>query len=203
MAFDIVQISNVLNNITQLHPNFKFYHFGWRSDIEKDIDNNFDNDTATGRFFPSVQWVPPSQEVLEDLHNNRRTIKMELFFDDLQGYTSTGEIDTRTMIEVFRDLKRGATIFLNNFSRFLTNIYLDQAFVDTDKPINFFYDSNAGQAKRIFLKVDFSLTYFEHCESLILDPANLPVDPSSISPVETYDYEDYKNINDSRPIYPT
>ena len=77
------QISNVFNLMVQLDPRLKYYHFGWRSDILRNIDNNFDPGVSKGREFPALHWaVPEFTEYVEAIQYTglKENVEVTLYF---------------------------------------------------------------------------------------------------------------------------
>jgi len=55
----ITQLSNLFNLIVQNDSDYKYYHYGFPSDMNINIQNNSDPLSETGRLFPYVLLIPP------------------------------------------------------------------------------------------------------------------------------------------------
>lgn len=187
---DEVQISNILNLITQAHPFFNHYHFGWWSDIDINVANNFDPDGRDGKKYPAVQWLAPP-EGTTDLVRLRTGLNMQLHFYDLQYYQNDGSADARTNIENWRDLRLASMQFLKRFMD--TGKELAKGglgFQIRGNEVNFQGDSNAHNDRLISMYYTFTLDMVISCPELVLD---LTVFEGMPYPeVLTTDYETYK-----------
>lgn len=175
-------ISNILNRLTQLDPSFNFYHFGWRSDVDKAITNNFNVDANTGKMYPSVQWIVPEQSEwnMSDEYQQRENLKMCLYFDALQDYDNCGKPVKLTMLEQMQVLKAQAQNFVINFNKVLCHYGLGQI---QNKPI-IELDSYSHKDRVIVCKICFDLDFIAECPEL-LDISSFPDD------LEVCDLENY------------
>ena len=171
-----------MNRLTQLDTNFNFYHFGWRSDVDKAITNNFNVDANTGKMSPSVQWVIPEQSEwkMSDEYQQREIVKMCLFFDALQDYDNCGKPVKLTMLEQMQVLKAQAQNFIVNFNKVLCHYGLGQI---TSNPI-IELDSYSHKDRMIVCKVCFDLDFIAECPE-VLDISSFPDD------LEVCDLENY------------
>lgn len=178
----LTQISNILNlMVQQPQSGLKFYHWGYRYDINKEISNNFDPNNATGRLYPALQMDVPN--VFNDLKEPsfdsvQQDIEMVLYFDDLQGYSNNGSVDTRNIIEQFRDLQEIARVFLANLVDVLA--WYNAGFIKTNP--RFTPRSNLHDKKLITLECVFTLTTQLECidEANRIDLNNLPATVSKV-----------------------
>jgi len=162
------QISNLFNLIVQNEPRLLFYHFGWRSDILKNIDNNFDNNNETGRLFPSLHWAVPEFTQYTDpvqFEGLKEEVEITLYFDDLQDYINDGSTKTINLIEQWDRLKQIAEDYIANFENALCNKY-QAGFISAPKFEQF---SNGHNERLITWRVSFVLTHIIPCT----DPANI------------------------------
>ncbi|NJO28574.1 MAG: hypothetical protein HC874_14290 [Richelia sp. SL_2_1] len=112
----IVALSNLFNLLTQLHPDLKGYHFGWRSDVNRSVQNNFDPENQVGNLYPRVhcQAALTGEATLEDAGEQ---IDVTLYFDDLLHYGNDGQTLTDTSLEQWNKLKTTGIQFLKAASK--------------------------------------------------------------------------------------
>lgn len=183
-----VQISNVLNLMTQLDSRLQFYHFGWRSDILRNIDNNFDNNNVKGRLFPALHWaVPEFTQYVEPVQYDalKEEVEMTLYFDDLQDYNNDGSLKTKNLIEQWSDLKQIAEDFIANFEVVMCG-HFKAGFITTSPKFEQF--SHGHNDRLITWRVTFILTHFIPCTE-----ASNKVDVSLLPPtIDDVDIENWK-----------
>ena len=115
------QISNLFNLMCQFDTRIKGYHYGWRSDINKNIQNNFDPLYETGRQYPAVQFDVPdyaNYTEIADYQGNQETLQITLYFDNLQNIENDGTAKVLNLVEQWDELKIIAEDFISNFSFF-------------------------------------------------------------------------------------
>ena len=162
MNTTITEISNIFNLMVQADSRLKFYHFGWRSDINKNIDNNFDKGIKTGRLFPALHFdVPDFFQPSEELNylGFKEDIAVNLYFDDLQNYDNSGEIKTDNLIEQWAALKQIAEDFISNLNEVLQ--YYKAGFIRTVP--RFEPKSNLFNDRLITFEVSFTIAHFAEC----------------------------------------
>jgi hypothetical protein len=188
---DIVQLSNIFNVITQVHPTLKAYHFGWRSDILRNIDNNLDKEQSTGRLYPALHLVPFEETKLIDTENNKTKFDLVLYVDDLQHYKNDSTIEGRSLLEQWRDLHRIAQEVIYNFEKYSENFYDCQIVIDKKEGVKMYPDSNGHKDRVLTWRISFSITMFLDC----LNDNNY-FDPSTLdwSKDQRNDLENYKNL---------
>ncbi len=116
-ASSLSNISNVFNLIAQFDTRILNYHFGWQSDINREIDNNFDEGNATGRMFPAVQMDIPDWAQYKEQPSYLGTLedlKVILYFYDLEDYNNDSSEKTSNLVEQMTNLKTIADDFLAN-----------------------------------------------------------------------------------------
>lgn len=198
MNTTITEISNIFNLMVQADSRLKFYHFGWRSDINKNIDNNFDKGVKTGRLFPALHFdVPDFFQPSEELNylGFKEDIAVNLYFDDLQNYDNSGEQKTDNLIEQWAALKQITDDFISNLSEVLQ--YYKAGFIRTVP--RFEPKSNLFNDRLITFEVSFTIAHFSECTQEIhkINPAALPVlDCNFNIDLENYiKYSECKSLN--------
>jgi len=163
MSTTLTQISNIFNLMCQADTRIKFYHYGWRTDINKNVANNFDPKFSTGRQFPAVHLDKPDgfQEGQEPSYlENSETIQMILYFDTLQDYNNDGSANTLNLIEQEDALKIIANDFMANV---VEVIGVDKYNIGSiDKP-KYIVRSNLHNQKLITWEVSFNFTHQTPC----------------------------------------
>lgn len=189
---DIVQISNLFNAICLDSPKVKYYHYGWTSDINITVANNFTTDNnSSGKKFPSVHFDFPSETVSITTSDVQSRLNGALVFSDTQYYKSEkGENDSRSIIEVQRDLKNIAIEVINEFNRLGRGEFFkgrDKLGILTDS-IRISYSANRRADRLVELFVEFTLAYRDNCSSFVSNIPALPADFNSLPP-SSNDYE--------------
>lgn len=186
---DLVQISNLFNQvclgINQATPNrIGFYHYGWYSDVNTNIQNNWTGTNTIGKLYPSVQFLYPtgSIEIKEKRFTN--TLQCTIILSDLQYYNNDGTMNQRSIIEVQRDLENLAVNILSEFNRIGRQITYQIGF---QSPVQVDYLSDQHNDSLVLLKLDFSLWYQIDCPVDVVDIASLPV--NNDIPPSNNDYE--------------
>ena len=197
MNTTLTEISNIFNLMVQADSRLKFYHFGWRSDINKNIDNNFDKGVKTGRLFPALHFdVPDFFQPSEELNylGFKEDIAVNLYFDDLQNYDNSGEIKTDNLIEQWADLKQITEDFISNLSEVLQ--YYKAGFIRTVP--RFEPKSNLFNDRLITFEVSFTIAHISECteESNKIDLLSLP----GVGCFPAYDLENYLKDLDCKSI---
>ncbi|MHC4316406.1 MAG: LamG domain-containing protein [Planctomycetota bacterium] len=183
------QISNIFNLMVQVEPRLLYYHFGWRSDILKNIDNNFDEGNLKGRQFPALHFsVPEFTQYIGgiDYTGVKEEMEITLYFDDLQYYENDGSANSENLIEEWAGLKQIAEDYIANLDNVISNKYLAGSI---SKP-KFEQFSNGHNDRLITWRVTFILTHVVPCteEDNIIDLDSLP--PT----IEEADLENWKTI---------
>lgn len=183
-----VQISNLFNLMVQIDPRIEMYHFGFRSDILKNIDNNFDQNNTKGRQFPHLHFdVPEYAEFTEtaDYYGTKENIQISLYFDALQDYQNDGSANTKNLIEQWADLKSIAQDFIINFKTVFCDKY-QAGYFSFPRFEQMAYGKND---RLITWKVSFILTHVIPCteEGNKIDTSLLPDN------IEETDLENWKS----------
>jgi len=163
MSTTLTQISNIFNLMCQADTRIKYYHYGWRSDINKNVANNFDPKFSKGRQFPAVHLDKPDgfQEDQEPSYIEKdETIEMILYFDTLQDYNNDGSANTLNLIEQEDALKIIANDFMANVVEVIGVDKYNIGHIDKPKYV---VRSNLHNQKLITWEVSFNLTHQTPC----------------------------------------
>lgn len=174
-----LKLSNIINLLVQ-QPNsgFEYYHYGYRFDSVREVDNNFDRGNKVGRKYPAVQMdVPDSiQSTLRaDSQRMDTTRNVRLWFDDLLDYNNQGATITKNLIEVQEDLYNKARLFVASLGREI--LEKDIGFILLDQ-VTFTPRANLGADRTITIEVTFNVNVHETCiqlQDLIILPTGTTI----------------------------
>lgn len=159
----LTKISNILNlMVQQPQSGLKFYHWGYRYDINREVSNNYDPRNTKGRQYPALQMDVPN--VLNDLDDvsfddMQQDVEMVLYFDNLQDYNNNGTLNALNTIEQFDTVNNLIRPFLANFSELLT--FYGAGFIKS-KPRHT-PRSNLHNDKLITIETTFTITVNLDC----------------------------------------
>lgn len=188
----LLEISNLFNLVTRVHPNFKNYHFGWPSDMVRNVVNNYDPTQATGTLYPAVLVSPPDIRVNPvDL---KTVYSFRVHFIELQGYLNTTAANIQNPVEQWSDLfERGLQWFreVQNANNNLTK----PAYIGLNNDsLNGGVMSDAGAQKLIYVYFDFEVITSSTCTNLnITYPDDITDLGYDWPPVSNYDVENIYN----------
>ena len=163
MATSLTEISNIFNLMCQIDTRINSYHYGWRSDINKNIANNFDPNFSTGRMFPAVHMDKPDGITgIEEpgYLGGDESVEMLLYFDTEQDYNNDGTANTLNLIEQEDELKVIANDFIANF---VVIIGADKYNIGNITKPKYVQRSNVHNQKLITWEVSFVLTHSALC----------------------------------------
>jgi hypothetical protein len=182
----ITQLSNLFNLIVQNDAEYNFYHYGWPSDMNLNIQNNSDPNALTGRLFPYVLFMPPAVQA-RAMDNNVNSIfdtyTCELLITDTYAYNQgilTYKADTTIEIEQK----------LQVLAKKLIQYILDYSDVSIPpfnvSDYNIEFDPYRFAADTRSIRVRFSLVFPAICDDSNLDISFLP---DELSDIGVQDYE--------------
>ena len=190
---DLVQISNVFNTMVQLHPDLLFYHGGLHEKINQNgINNNFDPLDSTGKMYPLLWFPYEAITGTKQLTNQRQleTMEVTLLFYDTMFYDNDSGNNTRTELEIARDLDAIALGFIAAIRK-ANNQELSGNKCNglgVAGPINYSYIPFQHNDRLMCVRCDFPLTFFSECQAF--DPDFSLLVPPNAVPVPDYDLED-------------
>lgn len=163
MATTLTQISNVFNLMCQADTRIFNYHYGWRSDINKNIYNNFDEKVTKGRQFPAVHQdkpdgITPNEEA--GYLGTDETVQILLYFDTLQDYFNDGSTNILNLIEQEDALKTIANDYMANL---VEVIGVNKYNIGTITDIKYVQRSNQHNQKLITWEVSFNFKHKIPC----------------------------------------
>lgn len=193
----ITQLSNLFNLIVQNDAEYKFYHYGWPSDMNINIQNNSDPTADTGRMFPYVLFMPPAVDSRAMDINTASiydTYSVELLITDTYNYTA-GTLDFKndTTIEIEYKLQLLAKKLVQYLLEYSAISY--PPFNVGDYKIEF--DPYRFTADTRSIRVQLELQVPAICDDADLDISFIP---TVIANIDTYDYETTIPVVDYCPI---
>lgn len=177
----ITQLSNLFNLIVQNDADYRFYHYGFPSDMNINIGNNYDPTSDTGRLFPYVLLLPP---ILNSraMENNTAAIfdtyQVEFLITDTYAYEQgvlTYKIDTTIELEqTLQILAKKLIQYLLDYSAISNPPFNVGDYRIEFDPYRFTADTRS-------VRVTLDLVVPAICDDQSLDISFLPVDLEDIA----------------------
>lgn len=113
----LIHIANVFNKIAEAHSELASFHFGWRSDVNWTVSNNYNDGTGEdlGKQYPALHLVAAPRGTLS-LSGNA-IVECMLFVDLLHDTNNAGERTTDTLLTAFAKAVRLGSESLLLFKR--------------------------------------------------------------------------------------
>jgi len=160
----LLEITNLFNTVTKLHPNFQNYHFGWPSDMVRNVVNNYDPEQSTGTLYPAVLVSPP------DIRVNPMDLKtvysFRVHFIDLQGYNNNTLLDNNNQVEQWSELFESGLQWFRGVQNANKNLTKPAYLGLLNDQINGGLMSDAGTQRLIYVYFDFEVITSSTCTSL-------------------------------------
>jgi hypothetical protein len=193
----ITQLSNLFNLIVQNDAEYNFYHYGWPSDMNLNIQNNSDPNALTGRLFPYVLFMPPAVQA-RAMDNNVNSIfdtyTCELLITDTYAYNQgvlTYKADTTIEIEQkLQVLAKKLIQYLLDYSNVSIPPFNVSDYNIEFDPYRFTNDTRS-------IRIRLTLVFPAICDDSSLDISFLPDD---LSDIDTDDAERTPNLTSYCPI---
>lgn len=197
---DLVKISNILNALVQLHPTLKYYHCGIHSKVNQSgIPNNFDPLNSVGVQYPFLLFPYPVMDAAKELTTQKQTnnLTLELDFYDTMFYNDDSTNNTRTELEIMRDLDVVANDILTAFQTAAkVEVSANKCnWLGIQGPIKYEYIPFAHNNRLACIRCIFAVAFSVPCSTFTPNFSLLPVDTPV--PVLDYDYEDLAHKTDS------
>jgi hypothetical protein len=189
---NLVQISNLFNvvciGINQQTPNrIGFYHYGWYSDINANISNNWTGDNALGRLYPAVQFMYPTATIEVKEKSVKGSLRCRMVVSRPQYYENDGSYINQSIIEAQAEMEALAINIISEFNR-VARIPANGMSAGIQNPITIDYLSDAHNENLVLVDVAFNLWYVWDCPTDTVNVAGLPA-PYDDLPLLTIDYE--------------
>lgn len=177
----ITQLSNLFNLIVQNDVDYRFYHYGFPSDMNINISNNYDPLSDTGRLFPYVLLLPPiltSRAMESSTASIFDTYQVEFLITDTYAYEQ-GVLTYKTDTTI--ELEQTLQILAKKMIQYL----LDYSAV-SNPPFNvgdyrIEFDPYRFTADTRSIRVTLDLVVPAICDDQSLDISFLPVDLEDIA----------------------
>jgi len=188
---NLVALSNAINQLAQLHPDIGFYHYGYKSDINRNINNNFTKETGGAKQMAALYLDFASERTAIEYDSPRTVADCYLVLTLPQGREGTGlgQINTNiTIVQQHAELKRILLDILAGLEDLGRNQWPDSAGLEnTTVTIN--YAANACGDGLVTAVCNFSFWYQDECPSIYTDLSQLPTDFQGTPPSTTEDFE--------------
>ena len=203
---NIVQISNLFNQVCiginqQTAGRVGFYHYGWYSDINANIANNWTGDNSLGRLYPAVQLMYPTASIEVKEKSVKGSLRCRMVVSRPQYYENDGSYINQSIIEAQAELEALAINIISEFNR-LGRIPTNGMSTGIQNPISIDYLSDAHNENLVLVDVGFNLWYVWECPTDVVDIAGLPSPYNNLPPI-TIDLEREQPsapVNTSPPI---
>jgi hypothetical protein len=189
---NIVQISNLFNVVCiginqQTAGRIGFYHYGWYSDINANISNNWTGDNALGRLYPAVQFMYPTATIEVKEKSVKGNLRCRLVISRPQYYENNGSYINQSIIEAQAEMEALAINIISEFNR-IARLPVNGMSAGIQNPITIDYLSDAHNENLVLVDVAFNLWYVWDCPTDVVDISGLP-DPYDDLPPLTTDLE--------------
>lgn len=196
---NIVQISNLFNQVclginAQTAGRVGFYHYGWYSDINANISNNWTGDNALGRLYPAVQFMYPTASIEVKEKSVKGSLRCRLVVSRPQYYENDGSYINQSIIEAQAELEALAINIISEFNR-LGRIPTNGMATGIQNPITIDYLSDAHNENLVLVDVSFNLWYVWECPTDVVDITALPSPYNTLPPV-------FVDLEKDKPIIP-
>ena len=192
----ITQLSNLFNLIVQNDPDYRFYHYGFPSDMNINIGNNYDPLSDTGRLFPYVLLLPPilnSRAMESNTAAIYDTYQVEFLITDTYAYEQgvlTYKIDTTIELEqTLQILAKKLIQYLLDYSAISNPPFNVGDYRIEFDPYRFTADTRS-------IRVTLDLVVPAICDDQSLDISFLPVDLEDIATAD----EENQQTNQIAPV---
>lgn len=186
---NIVQISNLFNQVclginAQTAGRVGFYHYGWYSDINANITNNWTGNNALGRLYPAVQFMYPTATIEVKEKSVKGSLRCRLVVSRPQYYENDGSYINQSIIEAQAELEALAINIISEFNR-LGRIPTNGMSTGIQNPITIDYLSDAHNENLVLVDVSFNLWYVWECPTDVVDISALPAPFNALPPAVT------------------
>ena len=186
---NLVQISNLFNQVclginAQTAGRIGFYHYGWYSDINANISNNWTGDNSIGRLYPAVQFMYPTATIEVKEKSVKGNLRCRLVISRPQYYENNGSYINQSIIEAQAEMEALAINIISEFNR-LGRIPTNGMATGIQNPITIDYLSDAHNENLVLVDVAFNLWYVWECPTDVVDISGLPAPYNTLPPATT------------------
>lgn len=185
---NVLQAVNLLNQIclginAASPERIGFFHYGWYSDINANIQNNWTGNNEVGRKYPAVQLMYPTATVEIKEKSVKGSIQCRMIVSKPQYYDNTSKYVNETILEAQTDLEALAVNILSEYNRIARGLQ-----TGIQNPIRIDYLSDAHNENLVLLDVSFNIWYVWDCPTITADITTLPA-PFNVLPSINSDLE--------------
>jgi hypothetical protein len=182
---NIVNISNLFNQIclgiNVAAPNtIGFYHYGWYSDINANVSNNWTGNNDLGRLYPAVQLMYPTATIDIKEKSVKGSIDCRMVVSAPQYYENNAQYKDESIIETQAKLEALAINILSEYNRIARTMQ-----TGIQNPITIDYLSDAHNENLVLLDIKFRIWYVWDCPTITADIAGLPAPFDTLPPIDT------------------
>jgi hypothetical protein len=183
---NILQISNLFNQIAQGLPSIEFYHYGYYSDINRNVQNNFTGENTNGKTYPAVSFLYPDSRLAIKQDSVRGSLNCRLVFSDLQAYNNDSSLKNQSILEQHAALEAIAVNFMAEVNRLGRQAAYNLGILGD---VTFDYLSDAHTDNLVLVTANFALFYGLVCPTTQVTPASLDAPFNDVPPSSVNDYE--------------
>jgi len=182
---NIVNISNLFNQIclgiNVAAPNtIGFYHYGWYSDINANVSNNWTGNNDLGRLYPAVQLMYPTATIDIKEKSVKGSIDCRMVVSAPQYYENNAQYKDESIIETQAKLEALAINILSEYNRIARTMQ-----TGIQNPITIDYLSDAHNENLVLLDIKFRIWYVWDCPTITADIAGLSAPFNTLPPIDT------------------
>ena len=182
---NIVNISNLFNQICLginiAAPNtIGFYHYGWYSDINANVSNNWTGNNDIGRLYPAVQLMYPTATIDIKEKSVKGSIDCRMVVSAPQYYENNAQYKDESIIETQAKLEALAINILSEYNRIARTMQ-----TGVQNPITIDYLSDAHNENLVLLDIKFRIWYVWDCPTITADIAGLAAPFDTLPPIDT------------------
>ena len=186
---NIVQISNLFNQVCiginqQTAGRIGFYHYGWYSDINANITNNWTGNNDIGRVYPAVQLMYPTANIEIKEKSVKGTLQCRMVVSKQQYYDNQNQYVNQSIVEAQAELEALAINILSEYNR-VARLPANHMQTGVQNPIRIDYLSDAHNENLVLLDIQFTIWYVWECPIDTVDIAALPSPYDDLPPVTT------------------
>lgn len=190
-----IQIANIINELVQLDPDLKYFHYGLPQDVNRNIPNNFDQNSDTGRLFPYVLQIPRALTARTQQNSGQslfETHSLELLFIDTYNYNAQQfDFKRDTALKIFSKLQVLAERIIKGLLE-----YAEEQALPPFNISDYTIDPDAARftANTRMIRVNLNLVFPSACSEYDYDISMLEVDPNDTTTTDLEDVNDNTEI---------
>lgn len=166
---ELVQLSNICNKIVQQLGGINFYHFGYRSDLNFNVRNNYTNgNNPACNYYPYLLMQAPTGVWNRAKKGTSRQLSFALF--DRQDGNKQGAT-CETLLEKMSNLELQSISFVQALESYISS---DPCLKSSIKSVNYSLSAYVSQDKLV--ACNFNVELYSplnyDCVSIEVDPVN-------------------------------